>query len=136
MPQEKSRQAHNFFTKQITFAVGVLLASTVVVPLSAHEIGPLKAHQRSHEAYRVRHEAALRNFHAPLPAHPDNHDERRYSDRMNSYTKGLPHDANGIVLPNAYKLFYHALSTGRNADFEAIPLGTPGGSRLRNPQSA
>ena len=137
MPQAKTRQARKYnFSKKMALAVGVLLASAVFAPLSADEIGPLKPHQRANEAYRIRHEAALRNFHAPLPQHPDNHDERRYADRINSYTKGLPHDANGVVMSSAYNSLYRALSTGRNSDFESIPLGTPGGNRFRNPQSA
>jgi hypothetical protein len=113
-----------------------MLASAVCGPVAADEIGPLKAHERAEEAYRVRHEAARRNHHTQLPSHPINHDEWRYPDRMNSYTKGLPHDANGIVSPTAYNSLYHALSTGKNSDFEAIPLGTPGGNHFRNPQSA
>ena len=136
MSQAKSCLTPKHFKKQITFAVGALLTIAVFAPLSADEIGPLRAHQRAHEAYQTRHNAALRNLTQRLPAHPDNRDESRYPNRMNSYTKGLPHDSNGIVLPNAYNYFFHALSTGRNSDFEAIPLGTPGGSRLRNPQSA
>ena len=145
MPQAKSQYlshpVRNLFSKQIVskqiaFAISLGLASAVFGPLAAEEIGPLKAHQRAHEAYRVRHEAALQNLSTPLPAHPINHDEWRYPDRMNSYSKGLPHDANGIVLPHAYNLLYRALSTGKNSDFESIPLGTPGGNRQRNPQSA
>lgn len=148
MSQSRSRQASSYSAKQIALAVGVVLATAVFVPLSvdgnrSHDdhqqsdqrddvIGPLNAHQRANEAYRVRQEAALRNLTTRLPQHPDNRDERRYPDRINSYTKGLPHDANGIVVASAYNSLYRALSTGSNADFEAIPLGTPGGSRFRN----
>lgn len=136
MSQVKSRQARRFFPQQITLAFSAVFASAVFGPLSADVIGPQKAHQRANEAYRIRHEAALRNLNTPLPSHPDNRDELRYPDRINSYTKGLPHDANGVVLPYAYNSLYRALSTGRNSDFEAIPLGAPGGNRFRNPQSA
>ena len=148
MSQLQSRQEYPYLTKPIALILGVLMASAVIMPLSADEdrsengrqasgeIGPMKAHQRANEAYRVRQEAAVRNLNVRLPQHPNNRDESRFSDRINSYTKGLPHDANGVVLSGAYNSLYRALSTGRNADFEAIPLGTPGGSRFRNPQSA
>jgi len=135
-PQVNPRQVRKFFPQQIALAISVVLASIVFGPLAAEEIGPLKAHQRANEAYRVKQEAARRNLNTRLPSHPINHDEWRYPDRMNSYTKGLPHDTNGLVLPNAYNAYFQALSTGRNSDFENIPLGTPGGSRFRNPQSA
>jgi hypothetical protein len=112
-----------------------LAASTWSVAARA-EIGPLTAHQRANAALELRVEAALANRSLPLPPHPDNGDDALYLNRINSYTKGLPHDALGVVSPAAYDALLHALSTGNNADFEAIPMGTTNGNKLRDPQAA
>ncbi len=56
----------------------------------------------------------------------------RKEDRQLS--KALPHDALGDVDRNAYKALLRAVSSGRSADFEEIPLGGP--VKLRNPQGA
>jgi hypothetical protein len=126
---------YNHLTLPIIAAIAVALLLPVV-PVQAYEIGPLNPPQRANQAYRLRHDAAVRNLTLPLLAHPDNGDEIRYPNRINSYTKGLPHNANGIVDATAYHSLYRALSTGNNADFEAIPMGVPGANRLRDPQSA
>src|SRR5437867_9865027 len=89
--------------------------------------------QRRQEAYRIRQEAALLQFNQPLVDHPNNGDEALYSNRIGSYSKGLPHNAFGEVNANAYNALLRALSTGRKKDFEAIPLGL--GAKLTNPQS-
>jgi hypothetical protein len=114
---------------------GALTASAWSVAVQA-EIGPLTAYERANAAFELRVEAAIANRNLPLPPHPDNGDDARYSDRINSYTKGLPHDALGVVSPAAYDALLHALSTGNNADFENIPMGATNGNKLRDPQAA
>ena len=98
------------------------------------EIGPYTQQQRASEAYKLRVDAAKANEMKESLPHPDNGDEARYPSRINSYSKGLPHDALGVVLPGAYDALIHALSTGENSDFEAIPTGVPNGSKQRDPQ--
>lgn len=104
--------------------------------VSADEIGPVSANDRAEQAYKLRKELAKRNSELALPAHPDNGDEAVYANRLNSYSKGLPHDALGLVRADAYSSLLHALRTGKNADFETIPMGVPNGIKLRNPQHA
>ncbi len=99
------------------------------------EIGPYTQQQRAIEAYKLRVDAAKANRMKKSLPHPDNGDEARYPSRINSYSKGLPHDALGVVSPSAYDALIRALSTGENADFEAIPLGVPNGSKQRDPQA-
>ncbi len=116
-----------------------LIASVVLALGTANafaEIGPLTQQQRAEEAYEIRKEAAKANLERQSVAHPDNGDEARYPTRFNNYTKGLPHDALGVVAPNAYDALIHAIKTGQNADFEAIPQGVPNGSKQRDPQAA
>lgn len=107
-----------------------------VVTASAAVIDPLSPKERAQEALKIRTKAAINNYNLRLPPHPENGDDDRYRDHINSFTKGLPHDANGIVNPAAYHALLNALSTGKPADFELIPMGTFNGEKFRNPQAA
>lgn len=120
--------------------LGVTLAASgtillTALPVAVHaEIGPLSDVERAEKAYQLRIDAATRNLNDPLPAHPDNGDEA-LPGKINSYTKGLPHNNDGIVDPDAYQELKNALSSGEPADFEQITMGE-GGFLLRNPQAA
>lgn len=62
------------------------------------------------------------------------HSQALFGDlRINSYSKGLPHNDAGIVDSVAYARFLAAVRSGENADFDAIPMG--GTLRLVNPQA-
>ena len=83
--------------------------------------------------------------HLAHPTHTSNGDEDRFTDGGNptyiaNYSKGLEHDAHGVVVPASYQTLLAALSSGEPADFEAIALGSMGTGgmaerRLVNPQS-
>jgi membrane-associated phospholipid phosphatase len=96
---------------------------------------------RRNEARRVRREAAQLAFDRPHPEHVDNGDEERFPNRIGSYSKGLPHNADGEVDPAAYDAMLAAVASGRPSDFEAIPLGDRADCpkkrrrRLVNPQA-
>ena len=64
---------------------------------------------------------------------PNNGDEDLYSNRIGSYSKALPHQANGEVVPAAYDALLNAIRTGDPAEFEQIPMG--GTIKLTSPQS-
>ncbi len=100
----------------------------------ACDIGSDTGRRRLEQAYEVRLKAALYQRKLPLPPHPCNGDEALYATKIGSYSKGLPHHENGEVDLPSYEALIHALSTGRPADFEAIPLG--GSFKLINPQAA
>jgi hypothetical protein len=100
---------------------------------AADLVGPLTGSARLDEAYRRRLEAADRMLGDGMPAQSDNGDEARYPNRIGSYSKGLPHDALGVVDGAAYDAFLAALASGVPGDFEAIPLA--GARRLTNPQA-
>ncbi|MGD8566658.1 MAG: vanadium-dependent haloperoxidase [Gammaproteobacteria bacterium] len=104
--------------------------------VSAEVIGPLTPEQRALEAFNLRLQAAEHNYNEPLLAHPHNNDETIYPDHINSYTKGLPHDENGIVDPDAYQSLINALKSGDPGDFDAIQLADEAVLGLRNPQAA
>jgi hypothetical protein len=125
-------------------AITSLLATSTVSQAYADAIGPLSPYERALEALRIRTDAAESNFAEPLPEHPNNGDEEAYSGPgvnpnkeflINSYTKGLPHNKNGIVKRKAYRALIKALKSGDPDDFKAIPMGI-GDLGLRNPQAA
>jgi hypothetical protein len=113
-------------------ALGVVGLPTVEGFVEVDEIGPLTNQQRRVAALRTRLEMAQLAFNRPLPAHPDNNEEQDYPYIAN-FSKGLPHNDLGEVDASAYQSMLNALSSGRKADFENIPLG--GARPLRNPQS-
>ena len=83
-------------------------------------------------------EAARLQKDLPLPEQINNGDELLYSNRIGSFSKGLPHNSLGEVDLNAYHLLLLALSSGQPSDFENIPMGSPDPARqlkLVNPQA-
>ena len=91
--------------------------------------------RRALEALKFRVECAKNNFRF-IPSsftRGNNGDEVRYPNRIGSYSKALPHQANGEVVPAAYNLMLDALRTGNPAAFEQIPLG--GTTKQTSPQA-
>ncbi|MEW6128783.1 MAG: vanadium-dependent haloperoxidase [Acidobacteriota bacterium] len=106
-------------------------------------LGPLGSNKRAKTAYQTRVSMAAQQRAVPDPGHPDNGDEARYANKIGSFTKSLKHHpTTGEVDPAAYQAFINALSSGKNADFDALVtsghFGTADQSRRRrlvNPQS-
>jgi PAP2 superfamily len=96
--------------------------------------GRSAASGRAEKAYQIRHEAALRQKNLPLQDHPTNDDEKLYSNKVGSFTKGLPHNQLGEVDERAYAAMVRAVETGSPADFESLPMGNV--RKLANPQAA
>ena len=98
------------------------------------------SNQRSLQAFNIRRDAAIAGRQATPSGllHPTNPDDDIYPNKIGSYSKGLPHNADGEVSINAYDKLVHALTTGNPADFNLIPMGTPNTSvrrKLTNPQA-
>lgn len=91
--------------------------------------------QRANKCYTLRVDAAHANLNAisMYLTRDNNGDELQYPNRIGSYSKGLPHQSNGEVVPSAYNALLNALKTGTPALFEQIPMG--GDRKLTNPQS-
>lgn len=113
----------------------IIFLAASPTPAYADAIGPLTDGERALKAFQLRRNAALRNLLQPLSDHPNNGDEYTYPNKINSFTKGLPHNDLGEVDLTAYSELIQALSSGDPADFEAITMGE-GGFLLRNPQAA
>lgn len=86
-------------------------------------------------ARRIRDEAAEIAFDRVHQPHRANGEENDFASRIANYSKALPHNDLGEVDRVAYDALLRAVGTGRPDDFERIPLGTPGGRKLTNPQS-
>jgi hypothetical protein len=97
-------------------------------------IGPISLAKRYLKAFRIREKAAKYYKQLPLYSHACNGDDIRYSNKMASFSKALPHNKHGEVDCHAYKKYMEALKTGNDDDFEKIPLG--GTSKFVNPQAA
>jgi len=103
------------------------------------EVAAQKVHSltvtRAQKAYQWRSGVALQGYQATPQyiRHNSNFDETLYPNRIANYSKGLPHDSNGEVLPAAYDQFLQAVRTGSPSDFELIPMG--GTRKLTSPQS-
>ncbi len=89
---------------------------------------------RRTRARELRHEAADEAHDHHSDEHINNGEEVEHGPVAN-FSKGLPHDAVGLVLPKAYAAMRKALASGEADDFEAIPLGTPGGRKFTSPQA-
>jgi hypothetical protein len=91
--------------------------------------------QRSNACFQYRLNMAKAG-NSPLPplfTRPNNGDETLYPNKIGNYSKGLPHQSNGEVVPAAYNALLNALGTGSPNAFEQIPLG--GDRKFTNPQS-
>ena len=98
----------------------------------AQQTGPVAGFVRADQAAQLRIKTALRERAVPIPPHPANHDQARYPDQANTYTKCLPHDAFGRVDLNAFATLQTALNSGDPDDFEKIIMG--GTRTLNGPQ--
>jgi hypothetical protein len=94
----------------------------------------LSPSERRDRAYTVRSDAAVFQRDAAQNSSAGNGDEELYSNRIASYTKGLPHNDLGEVDLAAYNALLRALGSGVMADFDAVPLG--GTAKLANPMAS
>ncbi|BCS35991.1 phosphoesterase [Luteitalea sp. TBR-22] len=85
-------------------------------------------------AYGLRVKAAFAAASAAVPARASTTDETDVPAHLAMFSKGLPHDAFGIVDPAAYAALARAASGAGEARFEDVPLG--GRRRLVSPQAA
>ncbi len=96
------------------------------------EAATILGRQRAIEAYDLRKDAALAEYHLPIVSHPNNGDEDLYSNKIGNYSKGLPHNNVGEVDLTAYNSYLAAIRSGLPADFDNIILG--GNTKLTDPQ--
>jgi membrane-associated phospholipid phosphatase len=135
-----------FFGRMTAVAAGVAatgVAASVEAAAAAPETeaaelgGPLGAKKRRNQAFKVRRDIAEANLKRKAFKPDSNGDEKLYADRIGNFSKGLPHDGVGVVDSAAYDALLKAVDSGKNAHFEAIPMGVADISQrfpLKNPQ--
>jgi hypothetical protein len=131
------------FMSQVGLSGAVSLAAGVIglEPLlqTAHskiEAAPVQgSNQRANDCAKLRRDAAQAGLQSTPQnlQHPTNNDESLYSNKIASYSKGLPHNDDGTVVLSAFTAMVQALNSGRPSDFDAIPMG--GARKLTNPQA-
>jgi hypothetical protein len=122
------------------FAAGAIglepLLDSSATTARASVLGRSTNTRRTH-AYTKRQQAAMNNKEAVTSSRPGltNPDDDLYADKRGSFSKGLPHNADGTVVLSAYQSLISALADGEGnpALFDAIQLGL--GRKLTNPQS-
>jgi hypothetical protein len=119
-----SRRA--FFGQLIT--AGSLSAADKAIPR-----GPT-LDPRQLAARAIRDGAAFTESIQPVAAYISNDDEASLPAYIASFTKGLPHTQLGVVEPGTYETLLHALSTGKQADFESLDRGS--GMKFVDPQAS
>lgn len=110
---------------------GLLLASSASAAPPRWNPGVVRP--RLADAYQRRIRAASGYLATRPPPQQTNGDERNHPDYIGQFHKTLPHDANGIVDPQAYEDMVAACQAGDFEQVEAVP-GVAG--RLANPLGA
>ena len=118
-----------------TIAAGVIGVEPLLQTERSQAHAADGSNQRANDCAKLRRDAAAAGLKATPPnlQHPSNQDEDLYSNKLGSFSKGLPHNNDGTVDLSAYASLLQALNSGRPADFDAIPLGGTRG--LTNPQA-
>jgi hypothetical protein len=90
---------------------------------------------RRARALELRITTAQQQLRDPFPQPQPNGDEDRYDIvGLANFTKALPHNDLGEVVPAAYRALLRALRSGRSEDFTRVPVG--GSLKLVNPEGA
>ena len=114
--------------------LGAGLAPPVL--LNASCLTDPRAEPRRNAAYSLRVERAFSHYAQPVPCHPNNGDEALYEPvYFSQFTKGMPHDDLGHVVPSAYQALIKATHTWVPADFDAIPQAAGAVRDFTNPQA-
>ncbi len=138
-PTSEQGPTRRRFLSQVSAALagGAILGKTAIASAQSENPGlvigdpalPGHSDPRVRESFALRRATAIAEAKISVPRHTTNGDEERYPDKSGTYSKGLLQDRIGVVNPQAYQSFRHALNTGRFADFENIIIG---GTRTLN----
>src|SRR5215470_2746605 len=110
----------NFFRQALAFSAASMAKAATGTKRASSEDGEA----RKQSALQMRLNAAMAESQQPIAEHPTNGDEERLPGFIGNFTKGLPHTQMGEVQPGAYETLLHAISTGKQADFESISRGS------------
>ena len=130
--------ASSDFTRR-SFITGVtgLAGVAGAMPVSSEPalaMAPINGQSRNHMAEKLRIQAAQAQRQISPAEHLSSRDDIGYPNFIGSFTKALPHNALGEVVPSAYMTLKRALISGSQQEFANVPVG--GTVRLANPQAA
>ena len=92
--------------------------------------------QRALDSFEIRFNTATVEAQVAVPPHTTNGDET-LPDLIGTYSKCIQQDSPCLVNLSAFQDFRTALTSGLNADYEAIPIGGGmGGRTLNGPQAS
>jgi len=132
MAKKPNTSRRQFFSGVAAAGTAALGAGNLALP--ARSLGATADDQRCQNTYALRSRMADYYRDMPIPAHPTNGDEERFSNKINSFSKTLLHNPLGEVSRDSYNSMLRALNSGSNEDFDAILRG--GNVRLKNPQAS
>lgn len=142
--EESSSTTRREFLGKIGKSAIVATAASSIVPFidksasvsaqrGGEETSPYQRRANSCMQYRMNSAQSNNIRIPPLFTRTNNGDEQLYANKINSYSKGLPHQSNGEVVLSAYNSLLNAISLGTPNAFEQIQLG--GDRKQTNPQS-
>ena len=115
--------------------LGVGAALVTWNDLNAAALDPTDSRQHQQSGMQLRAEAAASQLKSRPSAQVTTGDEERYADKRASFSKTLPHDELGEVLPEAYRLFVNILVQREPKRFAEMPRAANAQLRLNNPQA-
>src|SRR5882724_13019990 len=117
----KSQSRRRFISQVgVTGAASVAAGVIGLEPLLQTERSSVAAapaqgsNQRATDCAKLRRDAAQAGLQATPQnlQHPTNNDEGFYANKCANYSKGLPHNSDGTVMPSAYQSLVQALDSG------------------------
>lgn len=94
------------------------------------------AETRKQQAYTTRSVKAFEQYARMVPCHVNNNDETTHPTFIAQFTKGMQHDANGVVISSNYQQLLNAVATGTPTAFASIGRGVNATAKFVNPQAA
>src|SRR5678816_3158532 len=122
-------------TAAATLAVGAVGVEPLFQTARSQAGAAPSSNQRANDCAKFRRDAAQAGL-LSTPQnlqHPTNGDESLYPNKAGSYSKGLPHNADGTPQLAAFQSMIKALNSGNPSDFDTITMGSS--RKLTNPQS-
>lgn len=131
---------HSPSRRSFFVGTGAAIAAGAMVGNAAAQAnsGGTTANARAKEAYKRREAAARQHRDAARPDHKTNGDEARYASARYyaNFSKAMPCNDYGEVDPAAYRALVKAMSSGKQTDFDAVPINVGASHKLFNPQAA
>lgn len=122
-----------FTRRKFLMGLGLLTFVNKKAGATSYSAATSSARSRYAAALSKRQSVLRKTFSRRQANQKKNNDERRYG-RVALFTKGLPHDSNGLASSRSFSQLRTAMNSGKQSDFEKINMG--GAKRFKNPLAA